>query len=85
MSKLHRTQIYLDEEQMQRLKIEAQKEHLSVSMLIRVAVKKFLSTRIQNLSWERDPLTKTIGKIKLDVTDASINHDQYLYGQKKRK
>lgn len=37
----------------------------------------------KNVNWDTDPLTKAIGKIKLTVTDASENHDKYLYGREK--
>lgn len=81
MSNLHRTQIYIEEGQMHQLKLEAQKKHLSVSELIRVAIKRLLETRTKGINWDSDPLTKAIGKIKLVARDASDNHDRYLYGQ----
>lgn len=84
MSVLHRTQIYIDEEQMQQLKLEAEKEHLTVSKLTRTAIEHFLKMKARNIDWDKDPLTKAIGKIKLNVTDASVEHDHYLYGRKKR-
>ena len=37
----------------------------------------------KNIDWNMDPLTKAVGKIKLNVTDASVEHDHYLYGKKK--
>ena len=82
MSNLHRAQIYVEEDQMQQLKIEAEKEHLAVSELIRRAIGRFLKAKTKNIDWDSDPLTKAIGKIKLAVTDASADHDFYLYGQK---
>ena len=84
MSVLHRTQIYIEEDQMHRLKLEAEKERLTVSELTRRAIEKFLKIKAKNIDWDKDPLTKAIGKIKLNVTDASIEHDHYLYGRKKR-
>jgi len=81
MSHLHRTQIYIDEDQMKRLQLEAKKEHLgNVSELIRRAIDFFLKTKARDIDWNKDPLTKAVGKIKLSVTDASEKHDRYLYG-----
>ncbi len=85
MSNLHRTQIYIEEEQMQQLRHEAGKEHLAISELIRRAIKSLLETKTKSVNWEKDPLTKTIGKVKLTVNGASIDHDHYLYGQRKRR
>ena len=84
MSNLHRTQVYIEEEQIRRLKLETKREHLAVSKLIRRAIDRFLQTKEKGISWDSDPLTKVVGKIKLRVTDASVNHDHYLYGQGKR-
>jgi len=84
MSPLHRAQIYIEAEQMKRLKLEAEREHLAVSELIRRAISRFLKAREKSVDWARDPLYKAIGKIELKVTDASVNHDHYLYGRKKR-
>ena len=81
MSNLCRTQIYIEEEQMHQLKFEAEKEHLAISELIRRAIRYLLETKTKNVNWNGDPLTKAIGKIKLAATDASVNHDHYLYGR----
>ncbi len=64
------------------LKLEAEKEHLSVSELIRQSIRNFLNGKAKDIDWDNDPITKTIGKIKLDVKDASKTIDQYLYGKK---
>ena len=80
MGNLHRTQIYIEEEQMQQLKFEAEKEHLAISELIRRSIKQLLETKTRSVNWNSDPITRAIGKIKLAVTDASVNHDRYLYG-----
>ena len=79
MSDLYRAQIYLKSYQMQQLKIEAEKEHSDVSKLVRKAIDFFLKTKARNINWEKDPLTKAIGTIKLSVNDASEKHDHYLY------
>lgn len=84
MNNLHRAQIYIGENQMQRLKIEAEREHLTVSELIRRAIERFLKAKTKNVDWSSDPLTKAVGKIKLAVPDASVDHDHYLYRRKRR-
>ncbi|MFH1259148.1 MAG: ribbon-helix-helix protein, CopG family [Elusimicrobiota bacterium] len=85
MSNLHRTQIYIDEEQMYQLKLEADKEHLTVSEIIRRAIKDFFKLRTKKIDWNSDSLTKSIGRIKLKSSDTSEDHDQYLYGEKLAK
>lgn len=84
MSNLHRAQIYIEEEQMRQLKLEADRESLAVSELIRRAIQYLLETKTKGADWERDPLTKSIGKVKLAAKDAAVDHDHYLYGQRKR-
>ena len=79
MGHLHRTQIYLENEQMGRLKLEAAKARLAVSELIRRAIDHFLKGNEEKADWSKDPLTKAVGKIRLSVTDASLKHDRYLY------
>lgn len=85
MSNLHRTQIYIEEDQMDQLKLEAEKEHLAISELIRRAIQYLLETKSRSVNWDSDPLTKSVGRIKLAVSDASMDHDHYLYGRKKGK
>ncbi len=80
MGNLHRTQIYIEEDQMRQLKLEAGRERLAVSELIRRAIRCLLETKTRSIDWNSDPLTKTIGRIKLAVTNASVDHDHYLYG-----
>lgn len=79
MSNLHRTQIYINEEQMHHLKLEAGKEQLTVSELIRKAIDYFLKVRAKNIDWDKDPITKSVGKLKLKVDNASEKHDHLLY------
>ena len=83
MGNLHRTQIYLEDEQMGRLKLEAGKAHLAVSELIRRAIDLFLKGNEESRDWNRDPLNRAIGKIKFASKDTSSRHDDYLYGSKK--
>ena len=84
MGHLHRTQIYLEDQQMSRLKLEAAKAHLAVSELIRRAVDYFLKGGDEKTDWDKDPLTKAVGKIKLSSGDVSSRHDDYLYGRKEK-
>ncbi|MFC2149124.1 CopG family transcriptional regulator [Candidatus Auribacterota bacterium] len=80
MSNMHRTQIYINEEEMRILRIEAKNKYITVSELIREAIRKHLLTKEKRLNWKNDPLTKAVGKIKSKTKDASIRHDDYLYG-----
>lgn len=82
MGNLHRTQIYIEEDQMRQLKLEAGRERLAISELIRQAIQRLLETKTRSVDWNNDPLTRTIGRIKLAVNNASVNHDHYLYGRK---
>ncbi len=85
MGNLHRTQIYIEEEQIRQLKLEAVKEHLAVSELIRRAIQRLLETKTLGVNWEGDPLTNVVGRIKLAAKDASEDHDYYLYTAKKKR
>ncbi len=84
MSTLHRSQVYIPEEMIALLKLEAKKDGLTVSELIREAIQNLLSKKSRSVNWDNDPFTKAVGKFKSDVTDASTNHDFYLYGGKKK-
>jgi len=75
-------QVYLEEEQIRRLKLISKKEHLSMAVLIRMAISRFLKAKEKSINWDKDPLALTIGKIELSVSDASVNHDHYLYGKR---
>lgn len=85
MCSMHRSQVYIEEEQIQRLKLEAERRRLAVSELIRRAIDAFLKRHEQNVDWDDDPITKLVGKMKASVTDASLEHDHYLYRTEKKK
>lgn len=85
MSQLHRTQVYIESDQIKMLKFEAERSHLAVSQLIRMAITNFLRSKEIGIDWTQDPLTKAIGRVRLDVHDASTDHDRYLYGSKKKR
>lgn len=82
MSTLHRSQVYIPEEMISLLKVEAKKAGRTVSELIREAIQNLLAQKIKSINWDNDSFTKAIGTIKLDVTDASEKIDFYLYGKK---
>lgn len=84
MGNLHRTQIYLEDEQISRLKVEAGKARLAVSELIRRAIDHFLKGSGDEVDWDNDPITKAVGKIKSGPKDASSKHDHYLYGKERK-
>ena len=85
MKHLHRTQVYLEDEQIGRLKLEAAKARLAVSELIRRAIDYFLKGREEKTNWDKDALVQAVGKIKLSSKDASSRHDDYLYGPKESR
>ena len=83
MGSLKRKQIYLDEESDRALKSLAVATKVSESEHIRRAIKKYV-VRYKNKITEEDPLEKLIGLCDdpAGPTDASVNHDKYLYGKK---
>ena len=85
MSTLHRTQVYIDKNQIRRLKLAESKKHQAVSELIRTAIEVFLASEDKQIDWENDPLTQAAGRLTLKVSDASEEHDHYLYGTPKKK
>lgn len=79
--KLHRTQIYISEEQYQYLKQTARKEG-SIAKVIRNLIDEKLSAPKNYLA---DPLYKWVKKpIKSGVSDLGIEHDKHLYEQGKK-
>ncbi len=83
---LARRQIYLEDSQVEKLKIEASRQkNLDVSKIIRIAIDNYLNRKKSKVDWDNDPMVKMIGSCKSDVQDASINHDHYLYGKPKCK
>ncbi len=75
-----RTQIYLEDEQILKLNLASEKLNVKKSELIRLAIDEYFSKKDKDVKWEDDPLDKSIGSIELNVEDASVNHDKYLYG-----
>lgn len=81
-----RTQIYLEEQQRQWLKLEAMHRRTSMSDLIRDAVSNLAERERKRVDWANDPITKLIGFIKPrkdGENDWAEEHDHYLYGAPK--
>jgi len=83
MGNLKRKQIYLDEESALALKSLAVATKVSESEHIRRAIKKYVIKHKSKMP-DEDPLQKLIGLCDNPAgpTDASVNHDKYLYGKK---
>jgi hypothetical protein len=80
-----RTQIYLPLQMFGALKKEARAEKKPIAQVVREAIANYLEERRnRKIDWENDPMTKMIGAGSM-VSDASINHDHYLYGYPKKK
>lgn len=75
-----RTQIYLEKDQILQIKLEAQKNNLKMSEIIRLALDKYFQSKTNEIDWEKDPLDACIGALELDA-DMAQNHDKYLYGK----
>jgi hypothetical protein len=83
MPNLKRKQIYLDEESDRALKMLAIETKISESEHIRRAVAKYIVKQKTAIA-DKDPIQEIIGLCDNPhgPTDASINHDRYLYGKK---
>jgi hypothetical protein len=83
MSNLKRKQIYLDEESDRALKMLAVDTKISESEHIRRAVARYIANQKITII-DKDPIRKIIGLCDnpKGPTDASVNHDRYLYGKK---
>ncbi|MBI3291843.1 MAG: hypothetical protein HYZ73_03405 [Elusimicrobia bacterium] len=85
MARLHRTQIYLDSEQLQELRFQSQRLHASVASVIRTAIGRFLKARRSVLQRRRDPIHRLVGAFASRTHDLAQHHDHYLYGSAKKK
>jgi predicted transcriptional regulator len=76
---MKRTQIQLTEDQADKLREIAMKNHESVSSLIRSAIDQFLSVSTKG---DRTTLYQraeaVVGKYSADADDVSVAHDRYL-------
>ncbi len=81
MEALARTTVRLPRAQMNRLKLGAVEQGRSIAELVRDGIGCYLD---KGFVWESGPAVDsfvTMGPYgKGDVTDASVNHDKYLYG-----
>lgn len=82
MPNLKRKQIYLDEESERGLKQLALSTKTSEAELIRRAVRDYLARQKTNIL-DKDPILDLIGLCDSPEgpTDASVQHDKYLYGK----
>lgn len=76
-----KTQVYFPEELHRQLKEYARHQGISMAQVIRQAVSQYLEGKAPtSQDWENDPILGIVGMIKdVDVTDASENHDYYIY------
>jgi predicted transcriptional regulator len=73
-----RTQIQLTEEQAEKLREMAMKNHESIASLIRNAIDQFLlSGKVDRAGLYRQA-EPVIGKYKTDKDDIAVEHDRYL-------
>lgn len=80
--KKDRLQFYIDPEANRQLSIVSEKSGVSKAQLVREGVDKVLK---EKLPLKNDPAYKLIGLIKNEMDDKNIgiNHDDYLYGEKR--
>jgi hypothetical protein len=75
---MHRTQIQLEEEQMEWLRSKARARGVSLSQLIREGIK-FYRTHEEKLPKNRKrKALEAVGRFSSGTSDVSIHHDDYL-------
>ena len=67
-------QVYLRQEQLDALRIRANREGVSVAELVRQGVDRILN----DVPLEQDPIWEIVGLGSSDVDDLSLKHDRYL-------
>ena len=82
MSTLKRTQMYIQEDMLTKLKKKADEEKTTVASIVRNAVSDFFG-REKIKDWIKDPLWSMVGSSSSKEKDLSVNHDKYLYGKGK--
>lgn len=94
MKKRIRTQIYLDAQQVQWLKLEATHRRTTMSGLVRDAIGHIAERERRRVDWANDPITKLLREIesgkwagsgKTGPHDGAVEHDHYIYGVPKLK
>lgn len=78
-----RTQIYLPEELYYRLKEKSRSTGKPMAEFIRDSLEKYLEEGEKTGLYPDDPIWQITGKGQSDDGDLSVNHDRYLYGQRK--
>lgn len=78
-----RAQILLEPWQHQFLEAVAQRQHKSVSQLVREWIEE--KARSQMSKKADDPLWEMVGIVRDAPSDMAEHHDEYLYGPRKRK
>jgi len=82
MPNLKRIQMYFPEDLLNELKRKADHDKTTASNIVRTAVTDFIKKeKVKN--WENDSLWGMVGSSKSKEKDLSVNHDKYLYGNKK--
>ncbi len=80
-----RTQVYFPEELYNKVERKAKKNSKSAAAIIREAVEEYLEKKEKEIDWDNDPIWKLVGIIESGVDDLSVNHDEYIYGEKAQK
>ena len=82
MSTLKRTQMYIPEDKLIKLKKKADAEKTTIAGIVRNAVSEFLGKE-KAKDWVKDPLWSMVGSSSSKEKALSVNHDKYLYGKGK--
>lgn len=82
MPTLKRTQMYIQEDMLIKLKKKADAEKTTIAGIVRNAVSEFLGKE-EAKDWTKDPLWSMVGTSSSKEKDLSVNHDKYLYGKGK--
>ena len=82
MPTLKRTQMYIHEDMLIKLKKKADAEKTTIAGIVRNAVSEFLGKE-KAKDWAEDPLWSMVGASSSKEKDVSVNHDKYLYGKGK--
>ncbi len=77
-----RAGMYFPKELYEEIQKEAQKEKVSISEFVRESVIERLARKRKHINWNKDPILDLVG-IAPGPSDASVNHDKYIYGRKK--
>jgi len=79
---LKRTQMYLPEDVLNRLKRKSKKEKTTVSGIVRDALAEYLAKE-ETKDWQNDALWEIVGGASSGKKDLAAKHDEYLYGKQK--